>query len=328
MKRKLRPVLDGEWRLICPSPDLSDQLGPGNAPEEQAGNKEKNAVVDNHAFQDACGTWHAWACIRATAVGRILYHWKSDDFFASPWQATGEIIRCDRAAGESLEDYHNQEWIQSPYIIREGNTFYMFYGGHTTGVGPDGKPAYDVDDRNECQMCLMTSPDGVTWTRHRDADGFSRVFVGPGEVRDPSLIKIGELWYCYYAGYETGDRTRPGFYARTSKDLIHWSEPKCIHRDYAYGDGRWNTECPHVVYRDGYYYLLRTVTYYESNTQVFRSEDPLDFGVNDASEKHVGVFPVAAPEIILGPDGREYVLSVHQPPKGMQICPIRWEPAE
>ena len=92
----------------------------------------------------------------------MLHHWQTDDFFASPWRATGEIIRCDRSAGESLDDYHGQEWIQSPYFIEAGGTFYMFYGGHATGMGADGLPAHADDDRNECRMCLMTSPDGVS----------------------------------------------------------------------------------------------------------------------------------------------------------------------
>ena len=325
MKRKLRPMLDGEWRLIAPSPDLSAQLGPGNAPEEQATGKEKNAVVDFHVFTDATEVWHCWACIRATAVGRILYHWRSEDFFAGPWQATGEIIRCDREAGESIDDYHGQEWLQSPYVVRDGGTFYMFYGGHTTGRGADGLPARDTDERNECQMCLMTSPDGVQWTRHRDADGFSRVFVGPGEVRDPCVLKIDGRWYCYYAGYDTNHRERPGFYCRTSDDLLHWGEAVCVHQDLKLGGGRWNTECPHVVQRDGYFYLLRTEEYYSATTHVFRSEDPLDFGVGDSSDKYVGRLAVAAPEIVTGPDGREYACSVHQPPKGMQVCPLRWD---
>lgn len=321
MKRKLRPVLDGDWWLIGPSPDLEKQLGPSMPPE--AG-KEHNAVVDHHVFHDHVGLWHLWACVRATACGRVLYHWTSPRLAASPWTASGEVIRCDRVAGEALDSYGGQEWMQSPYVVNEGGTFYMFYGGHTTGVGPDGLPAHGVEDRNECQICLMTSPDGRNWTRHRDERGYSRVFTGPGEARDPCVINIGGLWYCYYAGYEPGERFRPGFYARTSTDLIHWSPAKCIHRDLKLAGGRWDHECPHVVQRDGYFYLFRTENYYNLKSHVFRSEDPLDFGV-DSGEKYLCPFPAAAVEVIVDGEGKEYVTSVHRPPVGAEMCRLTWE---
>jgi hypothetical protein len=322
MKRKLKPVLDGNWWTVAPSPDLTAQLG---GVVEQSSNGEHNAVVDNHVFRDAAGVWHCWACVRSTAVGRVLYHWKTEDFFASPWQATGEILRCDPCVGESIDDYHGQEWIQSPYFLELDGTYYMFFGGHTTGVDADGMPAHGDDPRNECQMCLMTSSDGATWTRHRNVDGLSRLFIGPGEVRDPCVIRVDAVWYCYYAGYEAAKRDVPGFFARTSVNLIDWSGPVCVHRDQSLAGGRWDSECPHVVYREGYFYLFRTEDYYRSLTHVYRSEDPLDFGVGDASDLYVSSFPVAAPELFVGPAGREFVISVHNPPLGAQIAPVRWE---
>jgi hypothetical protein len=56
--------------------------------------------------------WHLWACIRKTSVGRILYHWEGDSLTEGPWRCTDEIVRVDRAAGESLEDRDGEEWIQ------------------------------------------------------------------------------------------------------------------------------------------------------------------------------------------------------------------------
>lgn len=327
---KLRPVLEGDWRLIAPAPDLTRHFGPGNAPyEKQADRHELNAVVDHHVFQDAAGIWHAWACVRNTQVGRVLYHWRTADFHASPWEDTGEMVRCDRSCGESVDDYGGMEWLQSPFVVRDGGTFYMFYGGHTTGADASGRPASGDDPRNECQMCLMTSPDGVAWKRHHNADGTSRVFVGPGEVRDPCVVRIGGLWHCYYAGYELQQADRPGFYCRSSSDLVHWSAPACVHRDLEVGAEfgmrrRWHTECPFVVEREGWYYLFRTLRYYNPITYVYRSADPLDFGIDGAGDRLITQLPVAAPEVIAGPDGREYLTSVHNPPLGMQMAPLRW----
>lgn len=329
MAQRWLPARAEPWRLIAPSPDLCAHFGPGNAPGDRSlGHGEFNAVVDHHVYQDVGGVWHCWACVRNTTVGRVLAHWSSEQFDASPWSFTGEIIRADRAAGESIDDYHGKEWLQSPFVVRHAGRFWMFYGGHATGRAPDGEPASGDDPRNQCQMCLMTSADGRTWTRHRDAQGRSRIFVGPGEVRDPCLVRIADTWHCYYAGYEPGRRDLPGFYLRTSDDLLRWSDWTCVHRDLGLAGGQWETECPHVVAHEGGYYLFRTEHYYRAATHVLWSDDPTDFGVGDSRGKCVGRVAVAAPEVVVGPDGGQYVTSVHNPPSGVQIARLAWRPAD
>ncbi len=331
-KRQLKPVLDGDWWLIGPSPDLKGVL-PG-AERWKGQYNEHNAPVDHHIVQDIHGVWHLWGCVRSTATGRIFYHWKSDDILRSPWECTGEIIRIRSEYGESYgsspgegsSERPDEECIQSPYFVKVDGTYYMFYGGGSAlptaaeakevGVAP-GKGAAGA------QMCLMSSKDGVTWTRHRNADGNSRLFIGPGPTRDPCLIEIDGVWHLYYAGSHPGEIDRPVFWLRTSGDLLNWSAPEIVHEDLSYGAGRWDTECPFVVFRDGYYYLFRTEDYYKSLTHVFRSEDPTDFGIGDASSKYVGVFPVAAPELYTI-DGHEYVSSNHNPPLGTQMCRMKW----
>ena len=58
IKRNLKPVLDGEWKLIGPSPDLKG-IVPGA--EQWKGNyNEHNAPVDHHIFRDPAGLWHLW----------------------------------------------------------------------------------------------------------------------------------------------------------------------------------------------------------------------------------------------------------------------------
>jgi hypothetical protein len=176
-----------------------------------------------------------------------------------------------------------------------------------------------------CQMCLMTSPDGRTWRRHRDVQGFSRLFVGPGETRDACVIRVGNRWHLYHAGYHGDDRNEAGFYLRTSTDLVHWSDWRLVHQDRRYGSGPWDTECPHVVYRQGAYYLFRTEDYASARTHVFRSEDPFDFGIGDASANYVGSIAVAAPEVIVDGDGNETITSNHDLWGGTQLCRLAWE---
>jgi hypothetical protein len=281
--------------------------------------------VDHHVFQSVDGAWHLWGCIRKTTVGRILYHWEGRSLTEGPWHPTGEIIRVNRDAGESLAYNNGEECIQSPFVVVVDGTYYMFYGGDGSGVNEDGNPVAADDPSMAGQLCLMTSPDGRTWTRYRNAEGQSRLFIGPMAARDPCLINIGGLWHLYYAGYHGYADGEAGFYVRTSSDLIHWSDRTLVHLDSRYGGHRWQTECPHVVYRGGTYYLFRTVHYATAETHVFRSEDPLDFGVGDAGDKYVGSIAVAAPEIIVDGEGNEFITSNHNLSGGTMLCRLRWE---
>jgi hypothetical protein len=332
-KRRLRPVLDGQWWMIGPAPDLEGRID-GTVAHRTAFEKnqipEHNAPVDHHIVRDVDGMYHLWGCVRATAVGRIFYHWETDDVTKSPWRHTGEIIRADHDAGESIDDWWGEEWIQSPYFIKENTTYYMFYGAHRVGRSAAGAPVPGYTpgsgaDPSVHQICVMTSPDGRSWTRHRNDDGTSRLFTGPGETRDPCLIKIDGLWHLYYAGYFDHDRPEEGagFTVRTSKDLVTWSDWKLVHRDPQYGSGRVETESPFVIEKEGYFYLFRTINYWRAMTLVFRSEDPYDFGIGDAGSKLVGRFPAAAPELYTI-DGEEYVTSSHDPLFGEQMCRMRW----
>jgi len=90
--------------------------------------------------------------------------------------------------------------------------------------------------------------------------------------------------------------------------------------------GKSSHECPHVVERAGRFYLFRTEDYATARTHVFCSDDPRDFGVGAAAdEKYLGVFPVAAPEIIVDGSGQEYITSSHDLRLGIQVCRLRWE---
>src|SRR5207253_2025516 len=124
----LRPRLAGDFWLLAPNPVLPPELrrerGPDDDPQE---------CVDHHLFQSADGAWHLWGCIRRTAVGRVLYHWEGTGLTDAPWRPTGEILRADRAAGESLADWQGEEWLQSPFVVRAYGRYFCFYGGHGTG---------------------------------------------------------------------------------------------------------------------------------------------------------------------------------------------------
>jgi hypothetical protein len=200
------------------------------------------------------------------------------------------------------------------------------------GIGEDrfGRPISGEDEGFKAmtdevwQIGLMTSSDGRNWRRHRDDAGHSRVFTGPGHARDPYVLNVGGTWYLYYAGYEAHPIRDGGIYLRTSSDLLHWSDYRLVHRDATRGGAvTWGHETPLVVYRDGSYYLFRTENYYTPVSHVYRSEDPLDFGIDDGGEKYVTSLACACPKIyVVG--GVEYVSSNHNTTRGVEMCRLQW----
>ena len=296
---KLIPTLTGPWWHIGNNPKLEKLQG------------AKQQVVDHAIFRSPDGKWHLWACIRGTKIGRLLYGWESPSLTTKRWSPTGVTMRAQPSFGESIEDWGGQEWIQAPHVILHDNKFHMLYGGHRSEL-------------EHCQINLATSQDGRNFTRHKNAQGQSRVFVGPGEARDPMTIKIGDLYHCYYTGNPDPTKRRDvgGIYCRTSKDMIRWSKAKRICFGGKPGTGMWSAECPHVVYREGYYYLFRTTSYRKPLTYIYRSTDPLDFGL-DHDDKLIGSIAVAAPEIVSG-SKHDYISSVHDLAGGVQLSQLVW----
>ena len=298
--------------------------------------------VDHHIFRADDGKWHLWGCIRGTAIGRVLYHWVADNLTDEHWTQTGEMIRADVTAGESPRLMDDQEWLQSPFIIQANGQYYMFYGGHSTEWTMFGRasdlPLFETQQENSAgmrgQICLMTSPDGLRWTRYKNRQGYSRVFVGPGETRDPMLLQIDGVWHMYYAGamMHPTDGIMAQVYVSTSDDLLHWSEWIPVHYDYDVLDESqraknvWTHECPFVVEREGYFYLFRTENYWQRWTHVYRSEDPLDFGLGGAAAKgkYLGKIAVAAPEIVTDENGAQFMSSNHNLSGGTMLCRLKW----
>lgn len=320
-----RPVIASDWWDVAPPPDLRPL---DLQPAEGVPGVDCLHPNDHTIFRDAEGRWQLWACVRLAKCGRLLARWEADELTPSPWRFTGEIIRADRSAGESRIDWRGEEFIQSPFGVFHAGDWYLFFGGYASGHDPRGEPTADYN-RMENQLCLLTSPDGRTWTRHRDAEGRSRVFAGPGAVRDPWIGWLDGRWFCYYAGHHDEDRTKAGIYVRTSADLITWSDwriaqydPRLDHRGRPI-----IAESPFVVARDGWYYLFRTHGT-TPGTHVYASRDPFCFG-QDAAEVDgdlITTLPdVIAPEVISTPQG-DYLTNVRAP-DGWRIRMARlvWE---
>lgn len=284
------PAIEGPWWTIAHDPDLGPLTDPGQQP------------VDFAIWQAADGTWQLWSCIRGTRCGgktRLLHRWEGRRLTDADWKPMGVAMQADPNFGETPGG------LQAPHVVKVGGGYFMAYG----------------DWEN---ICLATSTDGKHFERRRNPDGKTGIFSeGPGvNTRDPMLIRIHDRWHCYYTAHP--DR-HGAVYCRTSPDLLSWTASRIAAYGGQAGDEPYAAECPHVVARSGWFYLFRTQRYgTDMQTSVYRSRDPMDFGVND-DRCLIGTMPVAAPEIITVGD-RHYIASLLPSLKGIQIARLKWTP--
>lgn len=183
----------------------------------------------------------------------------------------------------------------APYIVRRASKFWMIYG--------------------PSPMRAAVSTDLQKWipkgTLFHDSQG----------ARDPNLL----LWQNrYIMTYCAMDQIR----ARTSEDLMRWSEPRTIltmPQDIA-------PESPSLIRYNETFYLFvcgwdgiwdkKTVQgAYQHRTYVFQSDDPFQFDGDNA----LTTLEAHAPEIFQDREGNWYISSVEWPERGMSIAKLAWE---
>ncbi len=290
------PQIDGPWWTIAGNPDLGKF------------HSKKQQPVDFGIWQAADGTWQLWSCIRHTKCGgntRLFYGWEGRDLTDKNWKPLGIMMQGKPKYGESIGG------LQAPHVIKHKGLYYMFYG----------------DWEN---ICLATNKDGKKFTRQVRKNGRTGMSSeGKGEhARDPMILKVGKKFHCYYTAHSlrSPKKNHRGVnYCRISKDLRNWSESKKVAEGSAYRKGPYCAECPHVVFypKAKSYYLFNTQRYGRNmHTTVFRSSDPLSFGIN-SNKKEVTTLPVTAPEIILH-KGQYYIASLLPSLKGIQLTKLKW----
>jgi hypothetical protein len=287
--RSLVPEIGSDWWQIAGQPDLGDLTG------------EAQESVDFAVWQAADGTWQLWSCIRKTKEAgktRLLYCWEGARLTDADWKPMGIAMRADPQFGETPGG------LQAPYVFRDGDTFTMFYGDWE-------------------HICMAVSEDGKNFTRVTDTEGKTGMFgEEPGaNTRDPMVIRAGSQWVCYYTAFP---QNRGAVYARTSPDLRRWGEAHIVSVGGKAGDGPFSAECPHVVEREGLFYLFRTERYGKDNlTHIFRSADPLYFGHNEDKTYWVTALPIAAPEII-SHAGQDYIAALNPELHGIRVARLNW----
>lgn len=289
--RVLVPRVAGPAWTVARDPDLGALTDPKQEP------------VDFAIWQAGDGTWQLWSCIRKTRCGgktRLFHRWEGRQLTDPDWTPMGIAMQADPTLGETPGG------LQAPFVFRDGGRWVMAYGDWE-------------------HICLAESADGKSFTRRIGADGRTGMFGEGANARDPMVFPLGGLFHCYYTANPGG---KGASYVRTSPDLKTWSASRVVAAGGAAGTGPWSAECPFVVWVEEAraYYLFRTQQYKpDPRTTVYRSEDPLDFGVND--DRHlVCTLPMAAPEIVRH-DGQWHIAWLLPSLKGIQVARLEWAAA-
>jgi hypothetical protein len=289
-----QPTVASNWWQVAGNPDLGAFTSPRQQP------------VDFAIWQAADGSWQLWSCIRHTLCGgktRLLYRWEGRNLTDSNWTPMGVAMQADPSIGET------EGGLQAPYVFRENGTFYMVYG--------DWK-----------RICLATSSDGKTFTRLSNQKGQPDLFEGPYEnSRDPMVIRIGTLYYCYYMGHQKDAEYESAVFCRTSHDLHRWSQPMVVSAGGSAASlSNWyggDAECPFVLRRQGLFYLFRNQLYGQDNLNTqYASPNPLDFGVG-GDHYRIGTLSVAAPEVFLY-EGQWFIAALNPGLDGIRVSRLRW----
>ena len=191
--KPLVPQQSGAPWQICTLPDLDSLNGPDLA---------RQHIVDHGFVQDDVGDWHLWACMRGTAVGRLLYAWRGKNPTQGPWQPVGIAARADSSWGERIKS-DGEESIQAPHFVQANSGYYCFYNSNGSR--------------------LMFSADGRAFRRVKLQQGNNVMFARSG--RDLMLLREGNRWLAYgtrsapAAGWGSGQVV-----LRTSPDLKRWSD--------------------------------------------------------------------------------------------------------
>jgi hypothetical protein len=286
----LHPRVAGEWWQIAGNPNLQELAATNQQP------------VDFALWQAGDSTWQLWSCIRHTKEPgntRLFYRWEGLNLTDQAWKPMGIAMRAESRFGEKPGG------LQAPFVFRDSGRFVMFYGGW------------------DC-ICSAAGTDGKHFERQLNPEGKAALFdEGSGNARDPMVIRIGQVWYCYYTAHP---QNKGATYCRTSPDLRRWSTSRIVAQGGKAGEGPFSGECPFVVeYEPGRFYLFRTQRYgADAQTSVYFSREPLDFGLNNDSGHFVCTLPVAAPEIIRHQE-QWFIAALLPSLNGIQAAHLSWE---
>ena len=295
-KKNELPVIAENWWQVARVPDLGEY------------NNVKMEPVDFAVWQDEDGSWQLVSCIRycgENANFRLLHRWEGKNLTDTLWEPKGIFMMADSTLGEQ------HGWIQAPYVVKKDGVYQFFYGGGG-------------------QICLALSTDGKNFEKQVQSNGKTKLFEGEeyDRARDIMIMQYENQYYGYYTGSIINnwpDDTKGAVFCRKSDDLKQWGKEVKVSETEENVISFLSSECPQVINKNDYFYLFKTQEYKPGaqQTTIFRSNDPLNFGINTDSLK-VKTVSVAAPEII-NYKGKYYIAALMPDLKGIRISELSWE---
>jgi len=259
-------------------------------------------INDHNFIQDEAGQWHLFG-ITQKEPPAPLKHWQQPEWFfahATAPDLLGPWTRQEPVLHTAPDEPH----VWAPYVLQHDGLYYLYYCG-------GGK------DAAHYRIQLATSKDLWHWERHPEnpmvVDGF--------HARDPMVMRIGDQWVLYYTATHTPTGGHWVVKASTSSDLVHWSEGKEVFRSEGIGTAGGPTESPHVLTRNGKWYLFTCTNTGYNDTTVYESDSPFHWELAD----EVGKFPAHAAEIIAMPDGKWYASRCGWGQGGVYLAELTWE---
>ena len=143
-----------------------------------------------------------------------------------------ELTPILRGTAETELGVHREGNVYAPEVLRVGDQWLMWYGGQ-------GRDGHD-------RIHLATSTDLKAW----DKQGVVLDEAGVNHVNDPSVVRVGDVWWMFYTRAEHGISDEIA--AATSTDGVHWELRGVV---LAPGEGdAWDSLIvgrPSVLYEEG-----------------------------------------------------------------------------
>ncbi len=250
------------------------------------------------------GTWHI--------VG--ITHPTPPDFSDENVHNAEFMLFHATAKGKTMADVLQDDIFEDqPKILYPSEREGEINECHAPHILPDGQGGFNI----------YYGPKYMREANTKDFRTFNRRVLFEDEdvtARDPFVFEENGTYYYIYAVSNRVDY-------RTSKDLVHFSEPKTLQVNpwkRADGEGA-SSESPYFFKRKGIYYLMWAIWdaregSYDYRTFIFGA-DTIE-GLKDSAP--VAMLPAHAGEIYSDESG-DYLLSVFYPENGINVAKIVWK---
>jgi hypothetical protein len=317
------PFLPLRWTEATQILGNTRRLPPSALVGKRAGFDRTPLYNDFCITEGSDGRWH---CIGILFEGHSIAEFRQDRLFHYVADAlTGPY----RSVGPLDFGYGKHAGVWAPCAVREGARTLLFYAHR---------------DKSEQMSIRAVETDDVELKVWRPWAGGKAMFPSEDGNRDPEIIKdgsTGQYLMYYVCEIQLNGNWTGVVRARTSTDLINWSEPRtALGTPPGYG----SPESVFVLQRNGYYYMWVSSALDYALMSLYVSMDPFSFGDAVASRVDeqfghacevvevnghfwMGCVAIASVPGINSPEVPHHLPLAQHDLEGVWIQPIAWRSA-